>query len=80
MFLLARKVNNVFKFYRIPEWARRQIQSQKDKAAKPDNRVPKVAHYNPLRGVSVIGNPPVKVGEVLKTMIKGKPSPLSLQG
>ena len=70
IFLLARKLNNVFKFYRIPEWARRKLQSERDKAAKHANRLPQMAHYNPLRGVSVVKNSPVKVGEVLKTVRK----------
>lgn len=70
MFLLGKKISRLFNFYRLPEWYRRKLQSEKDKAAKLDNRLPKMADYNPSRGVVVSSSSPVKVGEILKTMIR----------
>jgi hypothetical protein len=58
MFLMGRKLNNLFKFYKIPEWLRRKNQSEKDGAAKKDNRLPKMADYNPLQGGSVTTSSP----------------------
>lgn len=76
MFLLARKLGNLFKFYRWPEWARRKYQSEKAKAAQPVNRVPKLAHYNPIQGVSVTNSSPDGVVTILKGLrvIRLKPS------
>lgn len=76
MFLLARKFANLFKFYRWPEWARRKYQSEMAKSSKAVNRVPDMAHYNPLRGVIVKNSSPEGVRTILKGLrvIRLKPS------
>ena len=44
---LEKRISNLGKFMRCPEWLRRKRQSEKDKAAKPSNRVPFMASHNP---------------------------------
>lgn len=44
---LEKRISNLGKFMRCPEWLRRKRQSEKDKAAKSDNRVPFMASHNP---------------------------------
>lgn len=44
---LEKRISNLSKFMRCPEWLRRKKQSEKDKAAKNNNRVPLLASHNP---------------------------------
>jgi hypothetical protein len=78
MFLLARKLGNLFKFYRWPGWANEKKIQKGTQASQANYRLPKMAEYNPLRGVSVSSLE--VVGDVLRRLspIKGKPSPVLL--
>jgi len=53
MFKLARKLGNLWKFFHWPLWAHRKDQALKGKRSKTINRLPKMAEYNPQKGVSV---------------------------
>lgn len=44
---LEKRISNLSKFMRCPEWLRRKKQSEKDKASKNNNRVPFMASHNP---------------------------------
>ena len=44
---LEKRISNLGKFMRCPEWLRRKRQSEKDKAAKSHYRVPFMASHNP---------------------------------
>lgn len=70
---LEKRISNLGKFIRCPEWLRRKKQSEKDKDAKNNNRVPFLASHNPkdkefgrfelLYGVGIRGFSPEELKE-----------------
>jgi hypothetical protein len=63
VWLLTRKLAFLWKYFSFPKW----VKEKAAKAGRPIppsiNRVPKVAEYNPLKGVSVRGLE--RVGDIL---------------
>jgi hypothetical protein len=76
VWLLSRKLAFLWKYFRFPKWVEEKERKAGRSIPPPINRVPKVAEYNPLKGVSVGGLE--SVGSILKGIIplKGGASPI----